>query len=304
MDDASTDETPEVVSGYLDDRRLVYVRQPVNVGPNRNWRAGIAHASGEFFCVLADDDRLHPTFVEQLIRPLLHDREAVLAFSDHWIVDEAGERCHHDTTKVHHEYGRSRMNAGRVDDFGRVALLEESIYISAALFRKSAIGPEALSEKAESAIGGWLFYQCVKSGYDANYVPERLVDCRWVAGSVSRSRRWWPQVARGTLYRYSAMLEDSTMEKFHPAIRDRLVKGWLRYAQNRLVEGDRKEAGRAAREALRHRAQARAALVLGISHLGKIGTTAALFLQWLDRQTDRFARGDSRWQFVSRGPDR
>lgn len=289
FDDASTDSTPQLVREYLSDPRLSYVRQPMNVGPNRNWRAGMAAVTGAFFCILADDDRLHPTFVERLVRPLAEDPDAVLAFSDHWVVDEAGVPQHTVTQRMRHQYGRGRMTEGRLGDFPRVALVEESIYISAALFRRGVIGPEALPPEAESSIGGWLFYQCVKSGRGAYYVSERLIDCRWVAGSVSRSRRWWPQVARGSLYRYGVMLEDPRMERFHPIIRDRLVQGWAVYAQNRLLEGEREEARRAAREALRYRLRLRAALVLGMGYLGRLGTQTARLLQWVAQRATPFA---------------
>ena len=64
-DDASTDETEEVVSRYLSDPRLRYFRASQNGGMVRTWKWGLEKlASGEWFLILSDDDYLtDPKFI-------------------------------------------------------------------------------------------------------------------------------------------------------------------------------------------------------------------------------------------------
>ncbi len=70
MDNASPDDTPQVVeklngqSPYLP---LRYVRNPENLGLDRNFLKGIGLARGKFVCLLSDDDILLPGAVAKLL---------------------------------------------------------------------------------------------------------------------------------------------------------------------------------------------------------------------------------------------
>ena len=58
-DNASDDDTPEVVRSF-DDERIHYVRSERNVGPVGNFNRLIALAETEFLVLLPDDDVLYP----------------------------------------------------------------------------------------------------------------------------------------------------------------------------------------------------------------------------------------------------
>ena len=83
VDDGSTDTTPAVVEALADDR-VRYRRQPTNLGPNANWRAGMQASTGAVFGFLADDDRLHPEYVERVATPLFEDEHLAFSFCDQW----------------------------------------------------------------------------------------------------------------------------------------------------------------------------------------------------------------------------
>lgn len=63
-DNGSTDETPQICAAFRARYpKLRVLRQPVNVGPTRNFRAVLEAATGDYFMWLADDDWLDPGFV-------------------------------------------------------------------------------------------------------------------------------------------------------------------------------------------------------------------------------------------------
>jgi hypothetical protein len=66
-DNASSDETPQVLAEF-DDRRLRVIRQMENIGAYPNWNACLAEARGEFVVVVSDDDRITPDFAEGCAR--------------------------------------------------------------------------------------------------------------------------------------------------------------------------------------------------------------------------------------------
>lgn len=65
-DNASTDDTPQVIAEYTDPR-IRFIRQPENLGMAGNWNACLRAATGEYFLLLSDDDLLVPTGIEALV---------------------------------------------------------------------------------------------------------------------------------------------------------------------------------------------------------------------------------------------
>lgn len=61
-DNCSTDGTQEMF-GAIQDHRIRYIRQPVNIGSNRNYNACLDAAGGEYFLLLHDDDLIDKGFV-------------------------------------------------------------------------------------------------------------------------------------------------------------------------------------------------------------------------------------------------
>ena len=70
LDNASPDETPQVVEKALADFPQVparFVRRPENIGPDANFLDAVVQARGEFVFLLSDDDVLLPGAVKKLL---------------------------------------------------------------------------------------------------------------------------------------------------------------------------------------------------------------------------------------------
>lgn len=64
-DNASTDDTSEICKQYAErDARIRYVRQPKNIGADRNFRYVFDHTNSEYFMWSAADDVRSPDFLE------------------------------------------------------------------------------------------------------------------------------------------------------------------------------------------------------------------------------------------------
>ena len=68
-DNASIDETPEVVERHADPR-IEYVRRPENIGWLRNFNAALADVETDYVTVLGDDDIMRPGAMARAIRAL------------------------------------------------------------------------------------------------------------------------------------------------------------------------------------------------------------------------------------------
>ncbi|MEU8275509.1 glycosyltransferase family 2 protein [Microbispora bryophytorum] len=82
-DNASTDGTEELCRRLArEDPRVVYHRQPRNIGIVGNFTEALRLARGEFFRWMGDDDRLEPHCVSRSLEPLLTDERLILVTSD------------------------------------------------------------------------------------------------------------------------------------------------------------------------------------------------------------------------------
>jgi hypothetical protein len=78
-DNASTDATPAICQEYVRrDRRVRFVRQPVNIGAPRNWNAVVHEARGTYFKWASASDYCAPAMVEKCVRQLQADPGIVL----------------------------------------------------------------------------------------------------------------------------------------------------------------------------------------------------------------------------------
>ncbi len=92
VDDGSTDRTRAIVEQYARDYgdRVKIVEQ-ANRGPAAARNNGARHSSGEYIAFLDADDVWTPRMLELTVAAMRADPDAVLAYSDIVIMNEAGE---------------------------------------------------------------------------------------------------------------------------------------------------------------------------------------------------------------------
>ena len=82
VDNASSGETPALVRGYMQEQVCVrYVRQPENVGFDRNIIACIEQARGEYVSLLADDDIALPGAYERVLKEVATSKPAIICLN-------------------------------------------------------------------------------------------------------------------------------------------------------------------------------------------------------------------------------
>lgn len=91
VDNASEDNTTQMVAELLDDPRIRYIRHDQNIGMLPNWDFAISKVETTFFSVLSDDDVILPEFFQATIQEMLLDEELGMCFGSTAIVDNAGK---------------------------------------------------------------------------------------------------------------------------------------------------------------------------------------------------------------------
>jgi len=88
-DDASTDETPELVRRY-DDPRICYSRSERRLGQAGTWNRCVALARGEYIALLHADDRYLEGFLKERVSTLDAHPDVGMAFGSVLLIDEHG----------------------------------------------------------------------------------------------------------------------------------------------------------------------------------------------------------------------
>lgn len=106
-DNASTDRTAAICQDYAaTDRRIVYLRNPINLGAAKNYARCFWATNCEYFRWANADDSPEPTLVEKCVRVLDAAADTVLTYGKTKVIDEHGALIELYSDKLHLQQDR------------------------------------------------------------------------------------------------------------------------------------------------------------------------------------------------------
>ena len=91
MDDNSVDDTKDIISGFLGDKRVRYIKNALNLNQPRNCNKGSLIAKGEFIYFLHADDIFFPKNLERKLEVLNDNADIAAVFSGAYLISESGK---------------------------------------------------------------------------------------------------------------------------------------------------------------------------------------------------------------------
>ncbi|MGH7913693.1 MAG: glycosyltransferase family 2 protein, partial [Candidatus Binataceae bacterium] len=160
------------IAGRFADPRIVYHRNEANLGIAANHIHAFRDLiSSEFIAVLNDDDEWETSFLSKLMPHLLDNLDVVLAFSDHYIIDEHSRIDLAATGENTRRWRRDILSPGLHQPFWR-CLLDKSIPVAqASVIRRGAIDWHDFPVEAGAAWDVWLGYLACRTGKACYYHP-------------------------------------------------------------------------------------------------------------------------------------
>ena len=179
LDDASTDNSAEVIAPYLDNPRVRAIVNTQNTGsPFPQWNRGVRAAQGEYVWIAEADDDADPRLLERLVAQLDTHPNVGIAYCESWGVDEQGQRVtfcgdwtkHLDAT----HWAQDFVCSGR-DECARFLAYHTIIpNVSGALLRKSVYAQAGFADETYRACGDWNLYVKMLMISDLAFVAEPL----------------------------------------------------------------------------------------------------------------------------------
>ncbi len=183
LDNASTDDTPEVMKAFSADSRVRYVRNRYNYGPGYNWRNGLWIAQGRYFTFLSADDFFNSGHLSRLLPVLEEKPNIAVGYTGIRWVDGQGQALNQPR---HPGYRISDYFGGR----NEVAdLLIHDLYMtpSAVIYRREAFCKTWNPGKTYGA-GDWeMVVQMAERYPDFAYIDIPGVSYRWHGAQESSS---------------------------------------------------------------------------------------------------------------------
>jgi glycosyltransferase involved in cell wall biosynthesis len=223
----------------IPDPRVRWVEQHPTLGPLDNFLAALAVTRGKYVAVLHDDDRWSPRFLSVLVPPLERHSEAVLAFADHYVVDEQGKIDATATDANTVRWGRALLHEGLHQPFYD-AVARQSVAITGCVFRRDALPVAEITPDVGPFYDIWTSYLLARTGGAAYFSRDRLLYYRAHVWSETAARDLSAPLAAIRCRR--RMLQDPGLRPYRRLIMGLLARDHVSVGGELLRRGERNAA--------------------------------------------------------------
>ncbi len=250
IDDASTDDTAQVLEGFRDPRLRV-IRHATNQGGDQAVTNGLLAARGELVARIDPDDRYRPCFLRETVPVFERYPEVGLVHGAVAVIDGAGNPAESKLNSSRWPKEPSRGNAF-------VALLEKNAVSAPTVIARRGIWLSALPLPRDLVFNDWYFNLTMARRCEFYFVPRVLADYR-IHGANAHIATMRDKSIEGGVFsildRFFAETEETPeLEKAKQAARNRIYGAhFWEFANQYFWYGLYADARRCYFEALRYR---------------------------------------------------
>lgn len=203
-DDASTDDTAEIVKPYLADPRILYHRHETNLGQGGNWGFALQQGTAPILAVLHADDQYLPETLATVLPYFEADRELDLVYGNWWrCVDGKDGAVIGKQEKAHRFSGHDEFEY----QVGRNTSLPSAAFMTRRVVQSSGLPRTDMKMVVDQE----FFLRCAIHARIARVVSEPLIIYRVHAASTTAECS-----ANGITRSERARLADLFAEYVHP----------------------------------------------------------------------------------------
>ena len=239
VDDGSSDSTPQVLSEYGSDIRIL--RQP-NRGRSAARNAGVKHAQGDIIAFLDSDDIWLPEKLEKQLAAFKASPGAGLVHTFSDVVDAKGAQLPRETGRRQQLYRRALKRGYTYEGMSQECIM----FLSTVAVRRECWERSGPMDTAIPAFEDWDWYLRAAVYTEIATIPETLVHFRKHAGNTS-SREFLEGRVK-TCRKHLALLDGRPRSSHRERARRNFC---VQLAAAYYVHGSSAQAGKWMREAVR-----------------------------------------------------
>jgi glycosyltransferase involved in cell wall biosynthesis len=169
IDDASTDNTAEVIRSYADPRIRV-ITHPVNLGHAKTINEGLKEARGAYIARIDPDDRYRPYYLSAVMEKFQAFPDVGMVYGDVALINDRGEITSEGADKEH----------GGRDFMGNelVRLMEKNFICAPSVIARREAWLKALPAPEWLAFNDWYFTLMMAREYEFYYLDCVLAEYR------------------------------------------------------------------------------------------------------------------------------
>lgn len=191
LDDASTDNSLEIIRSYHDERIRLYVNEQNSGSTFVQWKKGIALARNEIVWIAESDDFCAHNMAAQMLPFFLND-EISFVFSDSTVIDQNDNIMVQSLAMKEMLFGREMESPKEWKGFEFVTsfmLAQNAVpNASSVFFRKSLVTSMDDAWQKYKVVGDWLFWMELAKQAKVVFIPQCLNFFRKHAQTVRQSR--------------------------------------------------------------------------------------------------------------------
>lgn len=176
-DNASTDETPDVVKSFSDPR-IRYFRNTTNLGFVGNLNKSLEHATSKYVQFIQDDDMISVCALDRLSSILDAYPNVGFVFSSCYLMDEEGQ-----TYGIYLPYRDDFIRTG-IEHF-RQEIFGNSVWFSGVMVRRECYKNLGIYNENLPVYADWEMWLRISLFYDVAYIAEPLAYRRMHRHSMS-----------------------------------------------------------------------------------------------------------------------
>jgi glycosyltransferase involved in cell wall biosynthesis len=196
LDDASTDNSRDIVAPFAADSRIRVEFNPINSGsPFIQWNRGVALATGTYVWIAESDDFAASNFLATLVPMLERDPACVIAYCQSWRVDEQdtvlGTLADEWDPQLEPARWEKPFVADGIAECARYLIWKNTIpNASAAVFRRQHYLDCGGAPESMRLCGDWMLWAHLLLRGGIAFTPERLNYFRHHPGTVRAATAW------------------------------------------------------------------------------------------------------------------
>jgi len=191
LDDCSTDNSKVILNRYASHPKVSYSLFNDDNSGNTflQWKKGIALSKGDFIWIAESDDFCDPCFINEVIKPLLNNKDIVMSYCQSNKVDDKGKKIGNwiTFTEIFESDIFSKNGIINGNYFIEKFLIFKNVIpnASAVIFRKSSFKNEFLEINRYSRYcGDWIFYFKILLNNKIAFISHSYNNFRYHSDSV------------------------------------------------------------------------------------------------------------------------